>query len=221
MRCFLDSPNLFALPIINTANPNLRIASYWQSGRTDERLHQRINCVILSQNSAIDVGFTPCLDYAIYRLGTVSIRGGPLQCSECGQNYADNLARCPLCGTFNTGPLSTAGRGAGQNRDAVRNQAQQAVTTAPSKSMNALDAIYTQCAWQRPDGRWLNSKEMAEMEELARQYSSIKSGKGSWLTGLFKGAGASEQRIASIRAKVDAMGIPFGVFQAYANSLNR
>ena len=88
--------------------------------------------------------------------------------------------------------------------------------------MNALDAIYTQCAWQRPDGRWLNSREMAEMEQLARQYASIKGGKAAWLTGLFtRGGGASEQRIAAIRAKVDAMGIPFGVFQAYANSLDR
>ena len=194
---------------------------YYRQHTINERLHQRIICVILSQNSAINVGFTPCLDYVVHRLGAVSIRGGPLQCSECGQSYADNLARCPLCGTTNVGPAPAVIRGSGQNRDAGRNQSRQAVTTIPSKSMNALDAIYTQCAWQRPDGRWLNSKEMAEMEQLARQYSSIKTGKGSWLTGLFKGSGASEQRIASIRAKVDALGIPFGVFQAYANSLDR
>jgi len=59
------------------------------------------------------------------------------------------------------------------------------------------------------------------MEQLAKQYASLKVGKPALFGGLFSRGGNSEQRIASIRAKVDALGIPFGVFQAYANSLDR
>lgn len=61
------------------------------------------------------------------------------------------------------------------------------------------------------------------MEQLARQYASLKGGAGSLLSSIMsfgrKGGGA-DQRIAAIRARVDALGIPFGVFQAYANSLD-
>jgi len=90
--------------------------------------------------------------------------------------------------------------------------------------MTALDAVYTQCAWQRPDGRWLNSREMGEMEELARQYAKLRGSEGGILATLMKfGKKTSgvDQRIADIRKRVDNLGIPFGVFQAYANSLDR
>jgi hypothetical protein len=98
--------------------------------------------------------------------------------------------------------------------------ARSSSSTAVSARPNALDAVYTQCAWQRPDGRWLNSREIAEMENLARQYASLRQS-GGFLGGLFGGRGGSKQRIEAIRAQVDALGIPFGIFQAYANSLDR
>jgi hypothetical protein len=100
-----------------------------------------------------------------------------------------------------------------------------AVASPPSvaNGLGALGAVYTQCAWQRPDGRWLNSKEIAEIEQLAHKYVTIRpSGKSGGLDkiismiGLGKG---KEQAVEKIKSRVTEIGIPFGIFQAYANSL--
>lgn len=145
-----------------------------------------------------------------------------LQCPECGLSYADGIRQCPRCRYSNPG-LPTAPRGASQQGNVAQQTRHQSATGTGQKAPASLDAIYTQCAWQRPDGRWLNSREMAEMEQLARQYASLKGGAGSLLSSIMsfgRKGGGSDQRIAAIRARVDALGIPFGVFQAYANSLD-
>jgi hypothetical protein len=84
--------------------------------------------------------------------------------------------------------------------------------------------VYTQCAWQRPDGRWLKSKEIAEMEDLARKYVQLKSSGPGTFANIFSKIKFGKGRIDTVekvRERVAEIGIPFGVFQAYANALEK
>ena len=95
---------------------------------------------------------------------------------------------------------------------------------APSQAKaGGLGAVYTQCAWQRPDGKWLNSKEIAEMEQLAQKYVTIRpNGNSGGLDRIMSKIGigkGKEEAVEKIKKRVTEIGIPFGIFQAYANSL--
>lgn len=94
---------------------------------------------------------------------------------------------------------------------------------AAQQATQGLGPVYTQCAWQRPDGRWLNSKEIAEIEQLAHKYVVIRpSGKQGGLDKVLAKIGigkGKEEAVEKIKKRVTEIGIPFGIFQAYANSL--
>ena len=100
--------------------------------------------------------------------------------------------------------------------------AKPAASPAQSKA-GGLGAVYTQCAWQRPDGKWLNSKEIAEIEQLAQKYVMIRpTGNSGGLERIMSKIGLAkgkEEAVEKIKKRVTDIGIPFGIFQAYANSL--
>jgi hypothetical protein len=129
------------------------------------------------------------------------------RCVSCGRPLAGDVDRCAHCG---------------QQAQARRPIAPQAPVSKAQTAVNA-PALYMNCAWQRPDGRWLSSKEVAEMEQLARQYASLtRSETTGWMAALGKLAGiknSRQTRIASIRESVGKLGIEFGVFQAYAQAV--
>lgn len=138
---------------------------------------------------------------------------------------------CPRCKTANPGWSSDIKKSNIKTTSSVVAEKEKTVTTANTAVKTADNgdklstAIYTQCAWQRPDGRWLSSKEIAEIEQLAHKYVIVKGSDGN--VGLskiasmigFKRSGNDNPHIDKIRKRVDEIGIPFGVFQAYANSL--
>ncbi|MGO8674053.1 MAG: hypothetical protein ACLQVD_22170 [Capsulimonadaceae bacterium] len=81
--------------------------------------------------------------------------------------------------------------------------------------------VYTQSAWQRPDGRWLNRKEIKEVEQLARKYVAAKRSNNP--RGLNKimalvGLNRSGSDLAKIENRIQEIGIPYGIFQAYASA---
>lgn len=100
-----------------------------------------------------------------------------------------------------------------------------AVATAPplqAAPTRVGGAVYTQCAWQRPNGKWLNSKEVAEIEHLAQKYVVVKRNETSGFVKLVARMGIKNDKaltVEKIRDRVSEIGIPFGIFQAYANSL--
>jgi hypothetical protein len=142
--------------------------------------------------------------------------------------------QCPRCKSanpeFHSGPFASRASTATAPRTTAvaavsRGAAVSAVAPPPSppKGMDGIGPVYTQCAWQRPDGRWLNSKEIAEMEQLAHKYVTIRpSGKTGGLDRIISMIGigkGKEEAVEKIKNRVTEIGIPFGIFQAYANSL--
>jgi len=133
--------------------------------------------------------------------------------------------QCPRCKAQNMGylnpamakrePVGAMASSASSSQMATAAPASQVVTTAAGNL-----AVYTQCAWQRPDGRWLNSKEVAEIEALAQKYVVAKRSDESSFTKIAMKMGLRRgSAVEKIKDRVQQIGIPFGIFQAYANSL--
>jgi hypothetical protein len=146
-----------------------------------------------------------------------------LRCTRCGYlMVAERDTQCPRCQMQHR---TKSGEPDPRYSKAQVSASATAVATAlaPADAPAGI-AVYTQCAWQRPDGRWLKSKEIAEMEDLARRYVELKGTKPGALAQMMSKINFRKGRIDSvdkIRERVSEMGIPFGVFQAYANSLQK
>jgi hypothetical protein len=148
-----------------------------------------------------------------------------LKCSSCGLMMSDLDKQCPRCKSPNPAFLNPSmARREAVGASASGGGAATATAAPPVAAAAAATpaglAVYTQCAWQRPDGRWLNSKEVAEIEQLAQKYVIAKRSEESSFTKLAIKMGMRKgSPVEKIRERVTQIGIPFGIFQAYANSL--
>lgn len=133
--------------------------------------------------------------------------------------------QCPRCKSPNLGWSSNQvpRRAAAPQSQASRGSTATAVAEPPASDVASLGAFYTPCVWQRPDGKWLNSKQITEIEQLAHKYVTLRpSGNSGGLNKLVSMIGigkAKDEAVEKIKTRVTEIGIPFGIFQAYANSL--
>jgi len=149
----------------------------------------------------------------------------PMRCISCGNVVADADDRCRRCGH----PAGKAAKPPTSSPTGQSTRTATAVAAALTKTAGAVQTdtrppIYTNCAWQRPDGRWLSKKEVAEMETLARQYANLKRTESgpAWvrsLKGMIPIGGAAPKRMDTIRESVAKLGVDFTVFEAYALGL--
>ncbi|MGO8674052.1 MAG: hypothetical protein ACLQVD_22165 [Capsulimonadaceae bacterium] len=138
---------------------------------------------------------------------------------------------CARCKAANIGP----GRAARAETAAAGERASHAVgrqgeivppaplppAPRPDSHAPGRPAIYTQSAWQRPDGRWLSSREIAEVEQLARKYvTAQRSNGGGGLNKLMAlvGLNKSPSDLVTIQDRVNQIGIPYEIFQSYATA---
>ena len=158
-----------------------------------------------------------------------------MKCSSCGFVMSELDRQCPRCKSPNTDWSSNpvyrqtamAERmSAARTATAVASASagsSTAVATPPAAKAGGMGVVYTECPWQRPDGKWLSSKEIAEMEQLAHKYATIKpTGNSGGFDRIISKIGfgkGKEEAVEKIKKRVTEIGIPFGIFQAYANSL--
>jgi hypothetical protein len=170
---------------------------------------------------------------------------GKVKCSSCGYLMSELDKQCPRCKSPNmewsSNPMYRRGGAAERllperqqtanpkpavpaaSGGSIATMSTTAATAPPASETSGLGAFYTPCVWQRPDGKWLNSKQITEIEQLAHKYVTIRpSGNSGGLNKLVSmiGVGKSkDEAVEKIKKRVTEIGIPFGIFQAYANSL--
>lgn len=158
-----------------------------------------------------------------------------MKCSSCGFVMSELDKQCPRCKSPNVDWSSNPVYRRTAMAERVNSSSaatavapppmssSTAVATPPAVTKAGMGVVYTECPWQRPDGKWLSSKEIAEMEQLAHKYAVMKpSSSSGGLDRIFSKIGigkGKEEAMEKIKKRVTEIGIPFGIFQAYANSL--